>query len=107
MEKVTAERDSFFESLDPLRSQIRQKHFELRTEMSWSPADDEKISALENEISDLRSQMDEKRTQFQENLKKISPELADCPMGGPGLMRGHGWHHGQHLDSPSDKGSSI
>ncbi len=104
MEKVNAERNAFRNALEPIRTQIREKHMELRTEMSKSPADDEKISALENEISVLHSQMDEKRVQFQENLKKISPELADCPMGGSGFMRGH---HGQYQNTPSDKDASL
>lgn len=106
MEKVNAERTAFWNALEPIRTQIREKHFALRTEMSKTPADSEKISALEKEITELRSQMDEKRVQFQANLKKISPELADCPMGGAGFMKGRGWRHGQNPNTPSGTGVS-
>ncbi len=93
--KVTAERDAFLKDTQALRDQIQQKHLDLKAEMTKTDTDAQKAAAIQKEMTDIMAQMAQKKLQHQLNLKKISPTLADCFMGGD--FMGGGMGHGRGM----------
>lgn len=82
---------AFFEATDKLRSRVRQKRLELRSEMAKETVSVETAKTLQKEISSLESQLDEKRIDHLVKLREIDPNGSGRGYGYPGKgPRGRG-----------------
>jgi Spy/CpxP family protein refolding chaperone len=76
IDRITAERRKFFTETQALRDSIRDKRFDIRREMARQDPDEEKVLALQGEVSDLKGQLDRKKIQHQLEIRRILPETA-------------------------------
>ena len=94
IEKMEAQRQSFFEETEPLRQGIYEKEMALRSELAKQSPDTETARELQGEISDLQGQFDQKRLEHQMEMRKIAPD-ADRGYAGRGKgPRGGGYGYG-------------
>jgi Spy/CpxP family protein refolding chaperone len=91
--KVQALRDAHWNEVNPIRTELFQKHDELRQLWSKTSPDADAITAKQQEISELQNQLRSKVTQFQLELRKLlTPEQQEKLISSaPGMGRGpHG-----------------
>jgi len=75
VEKMKAQRKSFFEQALPLRNELMSKKFELKALWMQTNPDEGKILAKQKEINDLSAQLGEKVTKNRLEMRKIlTPE---------------------------------
>jgi|AMWB02.1.fsa_nt_gi Spy/CpxP family protein refolding chaperone len=90
--KLDAAREKFFTETEPLRIQMRDKHFALQDEMNKKEPDSAKVAQLQKELSQIEAEFDQKRVQHQLEMRQLLPEGVRCPGYGPGSGRGHKGH---------------
>jgi hypothetical protein len=83
-EKMTQLREAFFKDTETLRSDLRSKSFELKSEFAKENPDLETAKSLQKELSALKSQMDLKRIENRLEMRKINPNA------GKGFKMGYG-----------------
>ena len=86
LDRLSKERQAFFEDTSELRQQIYQKDLELRSEMAKKDPDANKAGAIQKEISDLKGQLDQKRINHRIKMQKENPDF----FAGRGYGRGYG-----------------
>ena len=86
LDRLSKERQAFFEDTRELRQQIYQKDLELRSEMAKKDPDANKAGAIQKEISDLKGQLDQKRINHRIKMQKENPDF----FAGRGYGRGYG-----------------
>ena len=103
IDKLSKERQSFFEDSRELRESLYQKELELRSELAKQDPDAKKAVDLQKEISELESQMDQKRVAQRIKMQKENPDFfagrgygqgRGYGMGGGRMGRGYGMGHG-------------
>jgi zinc resistance-associated protein len=91
IDKLTQERQAFFESTREQRDNLYQKELELRSEMAKQDPDVEKAVGLQKEVSELRGQLDQKRVEHRIKMQKENPDFfagRGYGRGGRGMGRG-------------------
>ena len=89
--KLDAAREHFFTDTADLRSQIREKQFELRNEMNKDNPDEAKVMQLQKDLSNLNDDFSQKSLQYQLEVRKLVPEQ-DLGYGyGGGFSGGRCW----------------
>jgi Spy/CpxP family protein refolding chaperone len=88
--KMAQLRQQFFEDTDTLRSDLRSKHFELRSELAKENPDLTTVKNIQKELSALEAQMDQKRIEHQLEMRKVNPDAGRGFKMGYGPRGGHG-----------------
>ena len=83
---IKALQQKFIDDTYPVRSEMFQKHQEIKMLMETSNPDRTKLLDLSDELTDLQKQMRAKQIDLQLAAKKIAPELNM----GKGFGKGHG-----------------
>jgi zinc resistance-associated protein len=89
VEKMTQLREAFFKDTKTLRSDLRSKSLELRSELVKEDPNLETVKNLQTELSALEAQMDQKRIEHRLEMKKVNPNA------GKGFKMGYGPRGGQ------------
>ena len=84
IEKMTQLRQAFFQDTKALRSSLKSKAFELRSEFVKETPNLETVKKLQTELSALEAQMAQKRIEHQLEMKEINPNA------GRGFKMGYG-----------------
>jgi hypothetical protein len=84
IEKMTQLREAFFNDTETLRSDLRSKSLELKSELAKENPVLETVKNLQKELSALEAQMDQKRIQHQLEMRKLNPDA------GRGYKMGYG-----------------
>jgi len=79
----------FYDETGDLRNEIWTNSAQLNTLLNSSNPDNEKVRALQKELSNLQAKLDEKRLNYELEARKITPE----PRFGRGYGRGNYGHH--------------
>jgi len=94
-QKVDELMSRFYQETSDLRSRLWTKQSELNLLLNQENPDNDRIRALEDEISKLQTQLLKKRVNLQRQLRKIAPELSQR-----GFI-GRPWHwsmgYGHHM----------
>ena len=96
-EKMTQLREAFFKDTETLRSDLRSKSFELKSELAKENPDLETVKNLQKELSALEAQMDQKRIEHRLEMRKLNPnagqgyKMGYGPRGGRGAYGGGCW----------------
>ncbi|WP_300465154.1 periplasmic heavy metal sensor [Desulfobacula sp.] len=85
-DEIKALHQKFIDDTYPVRSEMFQKHQEIKMLMETSNPDRTKLLDLSDELTDLQKQMRAKQIDLQLAAKKIAPELNM----GMGFGKGHG-----------------
>ncbi len=98
IKKLNDARQKFLTETQDLRSDINEKEFLIRNELSRSEPDANKVIKLQKQLSALRANLDEKWVNHMIAMKKINPDIGrGYAMGhGPGYGRGQGRGHGRN-----------
>jgi hypothetical protein len=89
-EKMTQLREAFFKDTESLRSDLRSKWFELRSELAKEDPSLETVKGLQKELSALEAQMDQKRIEHRLEMRKLNPNAGQGFKMGYGPKRGRG-----------------
>lgn len=84
IEKMNQLRKAFFEKTETLRSDLRSKKLELRSELAKETPDPAIAKNLQQELSDLEARMDQARLEHQLEMRKVNPNA------GSGYKMGYG-----------------
>ena len=82
-------RDEYRAMTGKIRDQLRDKNYELRTELNKSELNENRVRELQKEISGLRADMDSARIDHTLKVKKIVPDAQ------PGFSGRGGRHMGE------------
>jgi zinc resistance-associated protein len=86
--KLDQLRQNFYNNTAEIRNELWTKTRELNSELNSANPDRNRITALQNDINNLRSKMAQKRLDFDLKARKIAPN-ADTAQGyGPGSGQG-------------------
>jgi len=95
--KLDQLRQNFYNDTTQIRNKLWNKSRDLNTELNAANPDRTRITALQNEMNDLRAQLSQKRVDFELEARKIVPNTAVVERYGPGYgpgMMGYGNHRG-------------
>lgn len=84
-------RDEYRAMTGKIRDQLRDKNYELRTELNKSELNENKVKQLGKEISGLRADMDSARIDHTLKVKKIVPDAQPGFSGRDGRHRGEAY----------------
>ncbi|MBW2094051.1 MAG: periplasmic heavy metal sensor [Deltaproteobacteria bacterium] len=89
--KLDQLRQNFYNDTTTLRNELWNKSRELNIALNAVNPDRTRITALQDEINDLRTQLSKKRLDFELEARKIAPNTGVAKGYGPGYGRGgHG-----------------
>jgi Spy/CpxP family protein refolding chaperone len=91
IDKLSKQRQAFFEDTRELRENLYQKELELRSELAKQDPDVNKAVALQKEVSELEGQLSQKRIEQRLKMQKENPDL----FAGRGYGRGGGYGMGR------------
>jgi len=91
IDKLSQQRQAFFEDTRALRENLYQKELELRSEMAKKDPNAKKAVGLQKEISELESQLAQKRVEQRIKMQKENPEI----FAGRGYGQGRGYGKGR------------
>ena len=91
IDKLSQERQAFFEDTREIREKRYQKELELRSEMAKQDPDVNKAVALQKEVSELEGQLNQKRVEQRIKMQKENPDFF--------AGRGYGMGRGDELDT--------
>ena len=83
-EKMEQLRQTFFKDTEILRSGLRSKAFELKSEFAKETPDVNTLKNLQKELSVLEAELDQKRIEHRLEMKKVNPAA------GEGFRMGYG-----------------
>jgi zinc resistance-associated protein len=88
-EKANQLRQAFFKKTETLRSDLRSKRFELRSELAKETPDLATAKNLQKELSGLEAQLDQERIEHRLEMRKVIPDT------GKGFKMGYGHRTGR------------
>lgn len=68
-------RQEYLTQTDKIRDRLRDKRYEMNTELNRENPDEQKIRGLQKEISELKGQMDSARIDHILKAKKVDPDI--------------------------------
>ena len=96
IDKLSQQRQAFFEDTRVLRENLYQKELELRSELAKKDPDAKKAVSLQKDISELERQLDQKRVEQRIKMQKENPEIfAGRGYGNRSRGKGRGFGMGQ------------
>ena len=88
--KLDAAREKFFKATQDLRSQIREKQFDLQNELNKDNPDESKVFELQKALSGLQAEFDQKALAYQLEVGKLLPQQSTRGYYGQGRGGSYG-----------------